>query len=325
MNEIRDAVLGQAVGDAFGVPVEFMSRREVRKLHLTEMVGKNTPVEFSSRWSTLIPAGAWSDDTSMMLASMDAFVRSGGRPDYEEHMKRFIAWWNQGEYCCLPFPFGLGNNVGAALERFLKGTPALQCGGRGRMDNGNGSLMRILPFSLYSISHQLDEAEMVDVVGKGSSITHGHDISRMSCVIFTVFLQGLAEEKNLEAAFGRIADFSWKRYFSEEAQDELRDVISPMVHDLSEGEIGETGYVVDTLKTALYSLSHSTDYESAILSAVNLGYDTDTSAAVTGALAGVLYGSRSIPKRWMEALLSRDMIEEAAESFTLEMAFFQDF
>ena len=323
MNEIRDAVLGQAVGDAFGVPVEFMSRRDVRKLHLTEMVGKNTPVEFFSRWSTLIPAGAWSDDTSMMLASMDAFVRCGGHPDYEEHMKRFLAWWDQGEYCCLSFPFGLGNNVGSAMERFRRGTPVLQCGGRGRMDNGNGSLMRILPFSLYSISHQLTEKEMVDVVGKGSAITHGHDISRMSCVIFTVFLKGIIKEKNLESAFGRVADFPWKRYFSQEALDALRDVTSPLAHDLSEGEIGETGYVVDTLKTAFYSLSHSRDYESAVLTAVNLGYDTDTSASVTGALAGVLYGNRSIPKRWMNALLAKDMLEEAAESFTLEMAFFR--
>ena len=311
----KNALLGQAVGDAFGVPAEFLSRKDVRALDLREMVGSDSKKPLSSRWGGIIPAGSWSDDTSMTVASMSSFIRSGGGVDYEDQMRQFLRWWNESEYCCLDAPFGLGENISAAFYRYQMGRPALECGGRGFMDNGNGALMRILPFSLHCIFRHLNEQETVQVVSNGSAVTHGHDISKMSCFIWTEFLRSLSDGSGVEAAVDHVEALPYRQWFSEEALDALNVIIKKETRQLTENDIGQTGYVVDTLYSALYSLYHADDFEKSILNAVNLGYDTDTSGAVTGMAAGMLYGLAEIPERWMDALRKRDDLENIAEAF----------
>lgn len=311
----RSALLGQAVGDAFGVPVEFLSRAQVRNLDLSEMTGADSERPIDSRWGDLIPKGCWSDDTSMTLASMASFAGNGGEPDYEDQMCRFIRWWDRGEYCCLPYPFGLGGNIGAALQRFRRGVPALECGGTQRMDNGNGALMRILPFSLYCIFRGLGPAETAAVTGSGSAVTHGHAISRMCCFIWTEFLRALAEGRGVDGAVAHIEGLPCREWFSAETAAAAAFVTEKRVRDLTEDDIGETGYVADTLYAALYCMLRGRDYESVIRTAVELGYDTDTNAAVTGTAAGILYGAAAIPDRWLAALRGRDLLEAAAADF----------
>ena len=311
----RNALIGQAVGDAFGVPVEFLSREEVRALDLREMAGVDTEPRIHSRWGDRIPAGSWSDDTSMTIASMGSFIRNGGRIDYADQLLQFVRWWEGGEYCCLSYPFGLGGNVAASLERFRRGVPPLECGGRGFRDNGNGALMRILPFSLYCIFHQLGEEETVTVTGKGSAITHGHEISRMSCFAWTEFLRALSEGVSVEGAIAHIESIPYSKWFSADTLERLNRITGKTVRSLTEEDIGETGYVVDTLYTALYSLQHAGDYETGIRNAVNLGYDTDTAATVTGMAAGLLYGREGIPRRWLDALRKREELERIAVNY----------
>ena len=310
-----NALLGQAAGDAFGVPVEFMSREQVRRLDLREMTGCDTQPQPDSRWGGLIPSGSWSDDTSMAAASMASFVRNGGLIDYEDQLEQFVRWWYEGEYCSLARPFGLGGNVSAALQRHLGGTPALSCGGREIMDNGNGALMRILPFSLYCIFKGLDKDETVRVTGNGSAITHGHEISRMCCFIWTEFLRALAEGAGVEGAVDHIEGLPYREWFSGETMDALEFVTGKKIRTLKEEDISETGYVVDTLYAALYSMLHADDFEGSIRCAVNLGYDTDTAAAVTGTAAGILYGREGIPDRWLRALRKRGELEYLAGLF----------
>ena len=114
----NDALLGQAVGDAFGVPVEFLSRADVRLLDLHDMVGVDSDPGFISRWSTTIPKGCWSDDTSMTIASMASFINNHGEIDYQDQLHQFIKWWEDKEYCSFDYPFGLGGNILAALQRY---------------------------------------------------------------------------------------------------------------------------------------------------------------------------------------------------------------
>ena len=310
-----NALIGQAVGDAFGVPAEFLSRVQVRSLDLREMIGSDSEPRPVSRWGDLIPKGSWSDDTSMTVASMSSFAENRGKIDYEDQMSRFVRWWDGGEYCCLRFPFGLGGNVAASLERFRKGVPARECGGKGYKDNGNGALMRILPFSLYCIFNRLDADETVSVTGSGSAMTHGHEISRICCFIWTEFLRAVAEGSGLSGAVDHIEGLQYGRWFSEETLRELGFVVKQKVRSLSEDDIGETGYVVDTLYSALYSLIRADSFETSIRNAVSLGYDTDTAGAVTGTAAGILYGMEGIPERWLGVLKKREYLEEAACSF----------
>lgn len=312
----RNALLGQAVGDAFGVPVEFLPRVRVRALDLREMVGAESGLKLGSLWGDRIPAGCWSDDTSMTVASMASFIRNGGKIDYEDQMRQFMNWWDGGEYCSIPErPFGLGGNVGSAMERFREGTPALECGGQGFRDNGNGALMRILPFSLYCIFNNLNWDETVKVIGNGSAITHGHEISRLCCFIWTEFLRMVSMHMMLTEAAEFIGRLPYRNWFSEEAVREVSFVTEDGIQRLREGHIGETGYVVDTLYAALFSMVWADSYEQSIRSAVSLGYDTDTAGAVTGAAAGIRYGAHGISERWLSKLKRRDYLEKMAADF----------
>ncbi len=313
----KNALLGQAAGDAFGVPVEFLSREEVRLLDLREMAGADTTPGFFSRWGNMIPKGTWSDDTSMTVASMASFISHHGEIDYPDQLCRFIKWWEEKEYCCLDYPFGLGGNISAALKRYQMGCPALKCGGTNIMDNGNGALMRILPFSLYCIFRHLNRKETIVVAGNGSAITHRHEISRICCFIWTEFLRSVCETADLETAIHHIESLPYEQWFSRETIDAVRFISGKRIRELTENNIGQTGYVVDTLYSALFSLYHADRFEKAILNAINLGYDTDTAGAVTGAAAGILYGSESIPIRWMADLRKREDLERTAEQFAL--------
>ena len=312
----RNALIGQAVGDAFGVPVEFLSRARVRAINLSEMAGADSEVPLITNWGNRIPKGSWSDDTSMTVASMASFAQNNGEPDYEDQMVQFIRWWDQGEYCCLSHPFGLGGNVNASMRRFRRGVPALECGGKGFMDNGNGALMRILPFSLYCIFKGLGTAETVTVSGSGSAITHAHGISRMCCFAWTEFLRALTGGRGMDGAVAHIERLPYREWFSADTAGAAAFVTEGRIRELTEGDIGETGYVVDSLYAALYSVLHGRDYESSIRTAVDLGYDTDTNAAVTGTAAGILYGIQGIPDRWLAALRGRSLLESTAESFS---------
>lgn len=134
-NLSRDSLIGFAVGDALGVPVEFLTRNEVRSLHLTDMIGSDWFLPFKSNWSEIIPSGAWSDDTSMIIAGMDSIIKNNGRIDYDDIMQNFLNWWEHNQYCSLDMAFGLGGVVSEALERYKSCCPALEFGGKGTYDN----------------------------------------------------------------------------------------------------------------------------------------------------------------------------------------------
>lgn len=307
-----DGLLGLAVGDAFGVPVEFMSRKEVREVNLEEMEGSDTIPGFWSTWTDEIPRGAWSDDTSMTIAAMSSIIRNKGKIDYDDIMKQFLAWWDEGKYTSLDYAFGLGNTISHALMQYRDGTPALDCGGKKIRDNGNGALMRIFPFTIYCIKNDYGYEDTFQIIRKGASLTHGHDITAMSCFLYSMLLRECIKTKNPEAAyktaFGANAEMRCRNLFSEEAlvahghlfaedfcQNFDPDTIPP-----------ESGYVVDSLTIAIYSLLHTPNYEDAVKMAVNFGYDTDTNAAITGSIAGAMYGREQIPARWLNALKKKD-------------------
>lgn len=305
----EDALLGFAVGDAFGVPMEFLPRETVRKLGVTEMTGNDVFPQLNSRWGKLIPSGSWSDDTSMLISSMDSITRCNGI-NYEDIMKSFMSWYNGEKYTSLDFTFGVGSTVLKALKKYIMGVPPLSCGGINIRDNGNGSLMRILPFSLYCINNRLSDREMAEVISAASGLTHAHDISKMSCYIYTQFLKSIIETKNPVLAFDKLHNIDYSQYFSAEAIQAHQQLLKGSFKFITYDKIKESGYVVDTLESVIYSILHSRDFESSILTAVNMGYDTDTVAGITGSIAGILYGKESIPNRWLEKLKKKEYLEK---------------
>lgn len=265
MNEkLRAAVYGFAVGDALGVPYEF-KRRDT--FYCSDMVGFGT-------WNQ--PAGTWSDDTSMMLATCDS-IRERGVVDPYDIMAKFVKWRYHGEYTARGEVFDVGGTTDRALMRFAyDGKPWNECGLRDEFSNGNGSLMRILPLAFVP---GIDETYVAEV----SELTHAHPTSVRNCCEYVWFCQRLIEDPT----------FSVPERITKAPR---RDIVS-------------TGYVVTTLGAALWSLGVSQSYPEAVLTAVNLGGDTDTIAALTGALAALKWGMEGIPNHWIDKLANKPLIE----------------
>ena len=291
MSTLRDAVYGAAVGDALGVPFEFRGRDTFA---CTDMVGRGTYG---------LPAGTFSDDTSMMLATCDS-IRELGRIDVDDMRERFRSWWLRGVYTADGACFDIGNTTAMALDA--------GCGRAGERDNGNGSLMRIAPLAFCDASD--------DDVRAVSAITHAHRISTESCVCFVSILRAAARGDIVDAATLEAAIHQAKPAAGAEhdafAGDTARGTSAAdtfaFLDDVlswSRDEVRSGGYVIDTLGAALWCFAHTDTYADCVLAAVNLGGDTDTTACVAGALAGAVYGYDAIPADWLVALRGKDVIE----------------
>lgn len=314
---VQATFLGAAVGDALGVPYEFLTREEARKAFCPDMVGSDTHASFSSRWVNIVPAGSYSDDTAMILSTASAFVENGGVINYRAVMDNFLSWWEKGDYSSLDYSFGLGNTVSMALMRYKTGKEPLESGGKNVSDNGNGALMRILPFSLYAILRSLPRHDYIELVSNGSRLTHAHEISMMGCCIFTDYLKICLECGNCEEAMAQIQAEDYSLYFTQEAINAYEWVLRRPWQSWQEDDISESGYCVETLKAALYCIMRNRSFEGCVSEAVRLGGDADTNACVAGALAGALYGTEGIPERWLKKLRKKAIVSDLANLFAL--------
>ena len=304
-DQILGGILGLAVADALGVPVEFNDRETLRRNPVTDMKGYGTYNQ---------PPGTWSDDTSLTLCLMDSLTHG---LDYADIMQRFMSWKDKGKYTAHDEVFDIGIATRQALQRFSKGTAPLECGRTSEQDNGNGSLMRILPlaFHLHTFggNYTLDEA--FGIIHNVSALTHAHKRSQIACGIYLIVADCLLVESDLKKAVGFNLEKAKSCYQNESELKHFNRIFKPDFAKLPEDEIKSTGYVVDTLEAALWCLLNTDNYKDCVLKAVNLGGDTDTVAAVAGGLAGMFYGVDAIPKEWLYQLVRREYIEELCEDF----------
>lgn len=298
-DRLTGAVLGLVTGDALGVPVEFLSRDEVQFNPVKGMRGFGTHMQ---------KLGTWSDDSSLALATLDSLLHGF---DLADMMERFRRWNNEGYMSARGSVFDIGNTTRIAIDRFSKGSPPLECGGSGEGDNGNGSLMRILPASLYF--HRLDTKTIVERIGEISALTHAHIRSRLCCAYYTLLLKGILEGRELDAAM-EFAAAELAPYIPPAEAAVLQRILSKSILRETEDNISSGGYVVHTLEASLWCCHRHRDFSSAVLASVNLGSDTDTTGAVTGGLAGAIYGVQAIPAEWLTALARSDDVRKLAEA-----------
>ena len=309
----KDGMLGLIVGEALGVPVEFMSRTELMKNPVTGMREYGTHHQ---------PRGTWSDDSSMALAELDS-IRTVGTIDYTDMMERFSRWCMYGEYTPFGEVFDIGIATSRALMNYAKGIAPLESGGKTEWDNGNGSLMRILPVCLYLFERQkkvcTSENESIYMIHAVSALTHAHVRSQMACGIYYFLVKAILEEEgSLENRLQKGMDRAYQ-YYRQDLSNHRELENYKRLADLSEFKenpkegIKSSGYVVDTLEAAVWCLLHSHSYKETVLMAVNLGEDTDTIGAVAGGLAGLYYKEEGIPQEWTQVLQRREWIEEVLQ------------
>ncbi len=310
MSELRDGIMGLCVGDALGVPVEFMAREDLAEYPVTGMRAYGTHQQ---------PAGTWSDDTSLTLCLLDSLSHG---LDLRDTMERFADWFVHGAYTPHGDAFDIGTGTRMAIDRFLKGADPLECGGRGEHNNGNGSLMRILPLVFYLRAthgeglagriHQ--DYRIMEVIHDVCRLTHGHRRSQIACGIYVLIAEQLIGAQDRETAVRKGLQKAAQWYeehpgYAEELTVYSR-LLDPDFANLSEEQISSGGYVVHTLEAALWCFLGTDRYRTCVLKAVNLGDDTDTVAAVAGGLAGLFYGSEAIAPEWLETIVRREFVED---------------
>lgn len=293
--KVKDGICGFIVGDALGVPVEFYSRRELEEEPVVSMREYGTYSQ---------PKGTWSDDSSMTIATMRSIVNMDGI-NYRSIMDEFCNWAFNHKYSQYNETFDIGNTTKRGLDRYREGNEPLECGGTSVHDNGNGSLMRILPLAFIP---ELDYETIENVSG----MTHGHDRSKIACVLYVEIARSmltcdLTIEEHIRNACNKI-----KQHYA--SNEELKEFNRIFEDDFS-GGILSGGYVIDTIETVVYCLETTGSYRDAVLKAVNLGGDTDTNAAICGGLAGIYYGFDAIPVDWIESVPHLDKVLSLCEEF----------
>ena len=287
MNRLQRAqgcLIGLAVGDALGAPVEFLQPGEFEQV-----------TEMQAGGAFNLPAGYWTDDTSMALCLADSLLRCNGT-DQADQLKTYVDWFINGYLSSTGYCFDIGGTTRAALYEF-RGTGRLV----GRNDfslNGNGSLMRLAPIPIFY------GLECSDFARLSSETTHAADASIWACRDYSLMiaraLEGDSKAKILECHHHPVRNAA---IASVVVRKNYREPTPP---------IKGSGFVVESLRAALWAFDSTASYEEAVLAAVNLGDDADTTAAITGMLAGAYYGVDAIPTRWKQQLHRYDLISDYA-------------
>ena len=309
-NHSKNLLLGVAIGDAIGVPIEFMSRPHLDANPMTDITGWGTHEQ---------PPGTFSDDTSLTLCLAESMAEG---LDIEQLGKKMCDWYRKGYWSADGDVFDIGIGTRIALQKILNGSPAVLAGGNTDMDNGNGSLMRIAPLALDK-TYQ-DKILLWNTIQAVSSITHRHVRSHLACFIWVVFLQELMECMDKQEAYEKMkhtVNAFFDHHTIESSERELFSrVLENDIQQVDRSMINSGGYVLETLEAAFWCFLNTDSYKEAILTGVNLGRDTDTTAAVVGAAAGTYYGHEQIPSHWLEALTRRNDIVTLAEKLQASLS-----
>ncbi len=265
-------LLGAAVGDALGGPVEFMTAQEISSRYGTvrEMMGGG-----SYGWE----CGEYTDDTSMMLCIAESLATHKNCCPGDIAQK-FVAWYKTD-------PKDIGCTTKEALSRLDNGMPFFSSGVREKPTNG--SITRCAPLSLMYLFRA---DALIDASMEVSAITHGHIEAKLSCVFINLMIAKLLLGANRKDAYD---------YAVEKTREINREFVKKYISSSYSPE-SRKGLAVNTLLLSTSSVMGAKSFEEAVVRAINLGGDTDTIGAATGALAGAHFGRSAIPRRWSSRL-----------------------
>lgn len=309
---VHSALFGVAVGDALGVPVEFKDRNELARFPVQGMK------EYGSHGQ---PAGTWSDDSSLTFCLADSLCDGYNTNQLAQY---FVNWRNEQMWT----PHGRVFDIGIATDRAIysleKGINPFLAGGDSEKDNGNGSLMRILPLVFYIKDFSIEKR--FQITKEVSSLTHRHIRSILACFIYLEYARLIIAGKTKEESFFEMQE-TVKGFLDTNAIASQREIElfhrvldikigiyeKDKLENLEESNISSSGYVLHSLEASLWCVLTSNSYKETVLKAVNLGGDTDTTGAIAGGLAGLIYGYDAIPTEWINVLARKTDIENLCD------------
>ena len=293
------SIIGCAIGDALGAPVEFKAR------------GSFEPVNgYRSGGKFNLPAGAYTDDTAMMLCLAQSLIDKNGF-DAHDQLQKYCDWLNSGYLSATGKSVGCGKHTYRALLNYMHKKETICTVGNNR-SAGNGSLMRIAPIAIYYMEN-LNKA--LEYASLSSYTTHKLKVCADACIAFTWllfgFYKGFSKEDILSKEYANYYLFEYSPSY--EYEPEVIEVLQGSYKNKTANEIESSGYVIHSLKAALWAFYHSNNFKDGALKAVNLGFDSDTVAAIYGTIAGACYGFENIDKDLVSGLMHNEKIIDIAE------------
>ena len=301
-DRVLGGLLGLCIGDALGVPAEFISRSELKNNPITDMAGYGTHNQ---------PLGTWSDDSALSFCLAESLCRGF---DLQDIGSRMVKWMYEGYWTPYGRVFDVGITTEIAISRLRNEIDPLNAGLDDENNNGNGSLMRILPIAFYV--EKLDTPQQFELTQQISRLTHGHLRAQMACGIYVQLVTRLLKGDRLHLAYKNMKEIVLRYYSKEPYSSEIHHfdrILRSDIAELPEESIKSGGYVVCTLEASMWAFLNSNSYADTVITAVNLGDDTDTTGSVAGGLAGVYYGLGGIPKEWISKIVKVEEIMELGE------------
>jgi ADP-ribosyl-[dinitrogen reductase] hydrolase len=302
----KGALIGLAVGDALGAAVEFRSP------------GSFAPVTgYRNGGPHRLEAGEWTDDTSMALALADSIATAGW--DLNDQADRYVQWWKTGKYSVNGRCFDIGITTRSALGNFVAKKNALISGDRSEGASGNGSIMRLAPVSIRFVHLYANKLDELSRLAEESSLpTHASEQCVAACRYQATVLAALIHGEDRD----EVLSLDWQPL---RQLNEIKP-LHPLIQEIAQGSFRQkrppaiqgSGWVVKSLEASLWAFHDADTFDEAVLKAVNLGDDADTTGAICGQLAGAYWGESGISESLRVGLARMDMLERALDGIVGE-------
>ena len=308
INKLKGGFYGLLIGDALGVPYEFHMKEDIPPLEQIEMI----PPKGFNRAHSGTPCGTWSDDGAQALCLLDSLIEKG-HFDLIDFSDKILDWYGNGLWAVDNRVFDIGIQTSMALNMYKNGGKPEDCGNVRPDGKGNGALMRVLPLALH---HKGTDAELTDDAHKQCLITHGNITNQVCCALYCLIARELLSGNDFKLSLASAVKKLREIYSDSPAYlDEFIFRLQPDEPDIWHGK--GSGYVVDSLRSAVMIMKDADSYEQAVKQAIALGDDTDTTACITGGLAGIKFGFDNIPVRWLDSLRGRENAEKLINKLIL--------
>lgn len=300
---VHGALFGVAIGDALGVPAEFKNREALRLDPIQDFIGYKSHNQ---------PPGTFSDDSSLTFCLAESLCKGY---DLQDLASRFVQWRENAYWAAGGVVFDIGMTTHRAISRLKTGTRPSLAGDFDEDCNGNGSLMRIMPLLFYIRDHDIEKR--YEIIKDVSSVTHGHIRSVIACFYYLEFALEILKGQDKLTAYANTGKAVHEFIVNKRIMQDEINLFAPLLQEdiikQNIDTIPSHGYVMNTLKASMYCFMTTENYRDATLMAVNLGNDSDTTAAVTGGLAGLYYGFDSIPEKWRSEVKRSDDIKDLCD------------
>ena len=306
---IHGALFGLAIGDALGVPVEFKKRDELKLKPVQDFEGYQTHNQ---------PPGTFSDDSSLTFCLAESLCNGYDMKDAGTY---FVKWFFAGYWTAGGVVFGVGKSTEDSITRLRDGLSPAHSGNYDVNCNGNGSLMRILPLLFYI--RDLDLEKRYEIIKEVASVTHGSVQTILACFYYLEFALELLKGRDKQTAYNNtaktVSGFIANLDISQQEIDRYAPLLQEDITKRSIDAIQTIHYAVLTIQAAIYCFLKTNNYTDAVLMAVNMGDDTDTTASVTGGLAGLYYGFEAIPEKWRNEIKKSKYIKDLCDRLSKAM------